>query len=122
MRIIEKCWVDLHAGYQSAIVLEGHLKSDWRRALQVAQKRTRLINQSTLKRRRNIAGLAFFLLLFICISLWTARLYFPENWLQLWFYICALTLPGLISGVFFLVYLVKSFARTAAEAHPSWNL
>jgi Nuclease-related domain len=122
MRIIEKCWVDLSAGYQTAISLESSLRSEWRRAIQVAQRRESLAVKSGQGQRLKIAGIAFSAFLFICVSLWVAQLFLPKHQLQLWLYICALTFPGVISGGFFLFYLSKSLRKTVPDAHPSLKL
>lgn len=105
MRIIEKCWVDLNEGYQTVVALEARLKLDWKRAMQVAQKRSEQAAITRHRQTRKIAGIAFLLLLFICVMFWVGSFYLPDYKGQLLLYFCLLTIPGVISGAVYLFSL-----------------
>jgi len=122
MRIIEKCWVEVNAGHQAVVSLEARLQSDWKRAIQVAQKRNDLTAKAKRDRTRKIAGITFIALLFICILVWVGIFYIPESRAQLLVYFCVLAFPGIISGIVYTFHLGSAGSRASAADHPSLDL
>lgn len=120
MRIIEKCWVDLHHGYQTVARLEARLRSDWSRALQVARKREERAALIRRRQTRKIAGIAFLVCLFLCVLLWIGIFTMPDSRGQLLYYSCLLTLPGIISGAFFVFQ--RGNPSIKAQPHPFLDL
>ena len=87
MHIIEKTWVDLHAGYEEILSLEKRLKTDWKRALQVVQKRD------------DRSGYLLLALLLAFILFCAGLYYLPEFRLQLFVFFCMLGIPIIILGL-----------------------
>ncbi len=121
MRIIEKCWVDLKTGYQTALSLETRLKSEWQRAIQVAQRREELAANARRGQIRNIAGIAFLVFLFSCVLFWFGVYYLPENRIQFLAWSCALAFPGVASGAVYIFHLGNG-SRKRTVTPPSSNL
>lgn len=122
MRIVEKCWVNLSAGYKTARSMEAVMLSDWKRAIQVAESREIQAVKSKRKQRQRIIGIAFLGFLFLCMFLWVVQLYVPENRVQIWFYLCTLAVPAAITGIVLLFYASQSYKKTTPNAHPSLKL
>ena len=99
MHIIEKTWVDLHAGYEEILSLEKRLKTDWKRALQVVQKRDDRSVKSRIDRTRKITGYLLLALLFAFILFCAGIYYLPELRLQLFVFFCMLGIPVIILGL-----------------------
>jgi len=122
MRIIEKRWLEINAGYQAALSLEARLQSDWKRAIQVAQKREDLTAKAKRERTRKIAGIIFAALLFICILFWIGIFYLPDSRAQLLVYFCVLSFPGIVSGIVYIFHPGSTGSRTHPANHPSLDL
>lgn len=104
MRIIEKSWVDLLAGYQTVLSLEARLESDWKRALQVAQKRGELAAEAVRNRNKKITIISLLVFVFLCVLFCAGYYYLPETRLQLFVFFCMLGIPAVI---LFLVYMIN---------------
>jgi hypothetical protein len=115
MRIIEKSWVDLYAGYQAVLSLEARLKTDWKRSLRVAQKRSDLAAGTRQNRRRKITIISLLVFVFLCILFCAGYYVLPESRLQLFIYFCMLGIPA---ALLWLVYLIN-FGGIAGTRHEN---
>lgn len=123
MRIIERSWIQLSQGYQTALSMESRLVSEWKRAIQVAQKRELLVAKLKKRRLQRASGIAFFVFIFLCVSLYLPQFYFPESRLQLLFYQCILILPSIATGILFFYFTVKVSQKAPPHGiHPAFNL
>jgi hypothetical protein len=122
MRIIEKCWVDLTAGYQTVLSLEAHLRSEWQRAIEVVERREELAANTRRRQIRNIAGIAFLAFLFVCVLCCIGVYYIPESRIQFLLWSCVLAFPGVASGVVYVIHLGEGPSKKRPVTHPSFDL
>lgn len=120
MHIIEKRWVDIHRGYQTVLSLERRLESDWRRAIQIAHRRSDLTAESRRRQINKFAQIGFLVFLILCAALWAAIYFLPENRGQLLVYFCALTIAGSLLGAVYMFQRGTTSAKT--HAPPSLNI
>lgn len=111
MRIIEKRWVDLHAGYQAVASLETRLKSEWMRALQVARRRDDRTARARRDRTQRITAILLLVLLFVVVLFCAGVAYLPELRLQFFVYFCMLGIPGIVLAL----VLVRSLGSAGSR-------
>ena len=122
MRIVEKCWIELTTGYRAVCSLEIRIKSEWKRAIQVVQKKEKNVFQFRQRQKRKIVIVGSSLFVLLYISLCIAILYFPQNQFQFLSYFCASIVAGAFLLVLSLPAIVSAFKVFKSEATPSLEL
>ncbi|HJS19005.1 MAG TPA: nuclease-related domain-containing protein [Anaerolineales bacterium] len=114
MRIIEKNWVDIHAGFQAVQSLETRLKYDWKRAIQVAQNRETQPARIRYERTKRITAILLMALLPAFVLFCAGVTYLPELRPPLFASFCMLVIPGIVLSL----VLVRNFG-VAGVPRPS---
>lgn len=120
MHIIEKRWVDLHAGYLAVQSLEARLQTEWGRAIQVAQRRSDRTARSGRNRTRKTLGITLIAFIFLCALLWVGFYYLPDRRGQLLVYVCLLSIAVSLLGAAYMFF--RGIAVTQTHTLPSMDL
>ena len=120
MRIIEKRWVELYAGYKDIQFLEARLQAEWKRTLQIAHRRSDQIAETRRERIKKITRIGSLVFLFLCVLLCAGVYYLPESRSQLLEYLCVLGIAGSLSGATYMFY--RGSVRVRTLLAPSMTL
>jgi hypothetical protein len=120
MRIIEKRWVDLYAGYKDIQFLEARLQAEWKRAIEVAHRRSDRVaetRRSQIQQFMRLGSLAFVLL---CFLLCAGIYYVQESRAQLLVYLCVLGIVASLASAAYMFY--RGSFRVKVQSPPSMAL
>jgi hypothetical protein len=120
MRIIEKCWVDLYAGYKDIEFLEARLKAEWKRAIQVAHRRSDRVAETRRMQIQKIMRLGFLVFVLLCLLLCAGIYYVQESRTRLLVYLCVLGIMGSLAGAAYMFY--RGSLRVRVPSPPSLTL